>query len=137
MNYVYNEYTYNNSFLILEKNNLSEEDIDTAEFIDSYWLIHSKFLDYLFGSSLTELSDESDIFYIQKLLANILPKKGIETNGVYTDDFRTIVKEYQDLYKSPYFQDRRPKIYYSLGYIDVQTEGQILKDTENGVQLYY
>lgn len=137
LSYEYNEYAYNNSFLILKKNNLSDTDIDTTEFIESYWLVHTKFFDYLFGSSISELSDESDIYNVQKLLANILPRRGVETSGIYTDDFRQIVKEYQELYKSPRYLDRRPKMFYSLGYIDVQTEGQILKDTENGVQLYY
>lgn len=137
LSYEYNEYTYNNSFLILKKNNLSDTDIDTDEFIDSYWLVHTKFFDYLFGSSISELSDESDIYNVQKLLANILPRRVVETSGIYTDEFRQTVKEYQELYKSPRYLDRRPKMFYSLGYIDVQTEGQILKDTENGVQLYY
>ena len=137
LSYEYDEYAYNNSFLILKKNNLSDTDIDTDEFIESYWLVHTKFFDYLFGSSISELSDESDIYNVQKLLANILPRRGVETSGIYTEDFRQIVKEYQELYKSPRYLDRRPKMFYSLGYIDVQTEGQILKDTENGVQLYY
>ena len=137
ISYPYDDSSYNTAFLILKKNNLNVEDVNTAEFVNEFWLIHSKFLDYLFGSSITELSDEDDIFYIQNLLSKIIPKKGIVASGVYTEEFRQIVKAYQDLNSLPSYKDRRPKIYYSLGYIDVQTEGQILKDIDNGVELNY
>lgn len=137
ISYAYDDMSYNTSILVLKKNNLSVEDIDTDEFISEYWLVQSKFLDYLFGSTLNELSDEDDIYYIQNALQSILPKKYIDCNGVYTEDFRNIVKEYQELYKQNRFKDSRPRIKYSLGYIDTQTEAQILKDIDNGVQLYY
>ena len=137
VSYPYEKLTYNTSILILKKNNLTEDDIDTQEFVDDYWLVHSKFLDYLFGSCITNLSDEDNVFYIQNALQSILPKQIITCNGAYTDEFREQVKEYQELYKRPNFADRRPKIFYSLGYIDTQTDAQILKDIDNGIQLYY
>lgn len=137
ISYPYEKLSYNTSILIVKKNNLSTEDIDTEEFIKDYWLVNSKFLDYLFGSCITELSSEEEIYKIQSSLQSLLPKKYIKCNGAYTKEFRDVVKEYQELYKNPLFTDRRPKIFYSLGYIDTQTEAQILKDITNGVTLYY
>lgn len=103
---------YNNTILLLEKDTLPNTDNIT---FDSYWVVNSKFFDYLYCMAITEYSDEEDIMYAQLLFSKLENGKPVGTLGVYNEEFKKSVQEYQVEEKIP----------FALGYFDAQTEASI------------
>lgn len=149
ISYPYDQMNYNKSLLVIKKPNdwdqyfytvKDEHDndvivnsfIDVDSFIESFWLVSSKYLDYLLGSVLSEYSSEEDISYAQKLFQSVCPNYKIVLPGTYTDSFKTMVKKYQLL-------NLNDNVHYpvtsALGYIDVETEARLVKDVDRDFKI--
>ena len=126
--YDYDRRTYLKSILVLKKPSNYSSDfsyINISEFLKEYWLINTKYIDYLLGSVICEYSDEEDIGYAQELLSQICVDYVPSKKGIYTSDFRDAVLRYQ----------RKNNILFSLGYIDMETEAKMLIDVNNKVTM--
>jgi len=127
LSYDYDRLTYNKSILVLKKPSTFDGSfiIDTSGFILNYWLVNTKYMDYVLGSSICEYSDEEDIAYAQDLLDTVCRDYHIDKKGVYTETFRDAILRYQ----------QKRKITFALGYIDVETETALLKDQESNTSI--
>lgn len=126
--YDYDRVTYNKSILVIKKPSNYNEDfafINTSAFILNYWLVNTKYMDYILGSSICEYSDEEDIAYAQDLLDSICKDYHIDKRGIYTENFRDAILRYQ----------HKRNINFALGYIDVETESLMQKDLESNTIL--
>lgn len=144
ISYPYDKHTYNKSILVIKKPSNYDECVipdpddpdktinifvDSKDFISNYWLVNSKYLDYMMGSVITEYSDEEDILYAQELLSKVLTSYNILRPGAYTDDFKAAIRRYQMLDLG---DDTHTPMHYSLGYIDVETEARLVRDVDRG-----
>lgn len=87
-----------------------EVGIPFLEFVSNPWIVHEKFFNYLLNMSVTKYSNSENITYVQKLLTNYQPtgSGATFTVGIYSDDMRNMVKDYQ-----------RSKIEYTYGDLDL------------------
>lgn len=143
ISYAYDKQTYNKSLLVIKKSKFYDEStityiddgeevtknifIDTEDFINNYWLVNSKYMDYVFGSTINEYSTEEDIYHAQKMFKEICPSYVIRVPGVYTEDFKEWIFRYQALNLK---DDVHNPIHYALGYIDVETEARLVRDID-------
>jgi len=97
-----------------------EEFIDSwlADFKDNPWMIHSKLLDHILGTAINYTSNTEDIVYLQELLNTYYNKKIIEVNGIYSEEMRELIFNYQ----------QKKGIKFGLGYFDVETENKLIND---------
>lgn len=145
VSYQYDQLTYNKSILVIKKPNTWENSfipdssepekmvstfIDTKTFVKSFWLVNSKYLDYLFKSVITEFSSEEDILYVQNLLQSVCKNYQIILPGKYTSDLKDMIFKYQMLNLN---DDIHYPISYALGYLDAETEARLIKDSDRGL----
>lgn len=103
-------YTYNDPEVEPNANNVSnlliidghynkEVNIPFKEFTTNDWIVHEKFYNYLLNMAIHPYSNSEDITYLQKLLKEIYPdfayNKSYFYNGIYNENIRNMVKEYQ------------------------------------------
>lgn len=103
--YTYNdpevEPTSNNvsNLLIIDGHYDKEINIPFADFVKDDWIVHEKFYNYLLNMAIHPYSDSENITYLQKLLKEIYPtlayNKSYFYNGIYNDNIRNLVREYQ------------------------------------------
>lgn len=112
-----------NTFEKLPLQNVTEEKsiirstwgINYKDFVQSPWIVHDKFLNYLCGMSVHKYSDSEDITYMQTLLKELFPQyandRSIFQTGYYSPGMRALVRQYQ-----------MSKITYYLGDLNADKE---------------
>lgn len=103
-------YTYNdpevepnannvNNLLIIDGHYDKEINIPFKEFTTNDWVVHEKFYNYLLDMAIHPYSNSENITYLQKLLKEIYPNLAFDKsyfyNGLYNDNVRNLVKDYQ------------------------------------------
>jgi len=111
-----NDGTSDYNKLLVIQGDYSNLNVPAEEFITDPWSVHGKFLNYLMDIGITGYSNQDDIYYAQKLIGKLYTSYSYNP-GLFDSEMRTYIKE---------FQDSRD-INFSFGYLDVETEAEILK----------
>lgn len=105
----------------------TEMNIPFSSYATDPWMVHDKFINYLFDMSITKYSDTDTIYYLQKLIKAIYKEYSPEAVGKYDDELKRIIRDYQKF----------KKLSFTTGYLDVETEALMLKEIEGlEVNLY-
>lgn len=105
----------------------TEINIPFSSYATDPWMVHDKFLNYLLDRAITKYSDVDTIYYLQKLVSALYREYSPESVGTYDFALRNIIRDYQ----------KRHKLAFTTGYLDVETEAMMLKELDgSGVNLY-
>lgn len=87
------------NLLIIDGHYDTDINIPISDFINDDWVIHEKFFNYLFGIAINPYSSNENISYLQQLLQVFYPEHIYDSNyfqvGVYNDNMKNLLKEYQ------------------------------------------
>lgn len=103
--------------------------INFDSFTNDPWIVHSKFMSYLLGQSITPYSRSEDITYAQRLIEELYPiYKDSFMPGIYSDDLKELIEKYQ-----------RSKISYGKGDLNKDNkinmvDIELIKNHLNGIK---
>lgn len=119
----------------------SEEIVDKSywipdNFSESPWIVHEKFLEYICNRTIDTSSNPEDIAKVQRLINSMYNSGSLGaftdypyfeyTPGEYDHILRNIIKDIQNKVNISYDNKINKKIYYSLGFIDRETESILI-----------
>jgi hypothetical protein len=90
------------------------------DFDENYWNVYSKFFDYLYDMSITNLSTKESIYQLQLYLFDLYKWNGF-VKGTWDKLLRDHVADYQS-----------KNNIYGFGYCDVETESNMRQDISKG-----